>query len=198
MANILKYVFLAGLILAEVIRFPQRARVSRARRAGQVSVSQVKGSETLWMSLSFLGMYVLPLIYIFSNWLDFANYSLPVWAGVLGILFLILALYINWRAQVDLGKSWSPSLEVTEGLKLVTGGIYSVLRHPIYTAMLLLSAAQVLLLHNWIAGLLGALSFLPIYITRIPREEQMMLEQFGDQYRAYMQRTHRVLPKIFR
>ena len=183
MANILKYVFLAGLILAEVIRFPQRARVSRARRAGQVSVSQVKGSETLWMSLSFLGMYVLPLVFIFSNWLDFANYSLPVWAGVLGILFLILALYINWRAQVDLSKSWSPSLEVTEGQKLVTGGIYSVLRHPIYTAMLLFSAAQVQLLHNWIAGLFGALIFLPIYVTRVPRDEQMMLEQFGDQYR---------------
>lgn len=198
MANLLKYVFLAGLILAEVIRFPQRARVSRARREGQVTVTRVKGSETLLMSLSFLGMYVLPLVYIFSSWLDFANYSLPVWAGVLGILFLALALFINWRAQVDLRKNWSPSLELTEGQKLVTGGIYSVLRHPIYTAMFLFSAAQVLLIQNWIAGLFGALTFLPIYITRVPREEQMMLEQFGDQYRDYMKRTNRVLPKFFR
>lgn len=198
MTSFFKYAFLAGLILVEIIRFPQRARVSRARREGQVNVSQVKGSETVLMSLSFLGMYVLPLVYIFSAWLDFASYTLPDWAGFLGILLMALALYIIWRAHADLGKNWSPSLEVTEGQQLVTGGIYALLRHPIYTAMTLFAAAQALLLHNWIAGLLGALTFVPIYFIRVPREEQMMLEQFGDQYRNYMKRTSRLFPKIFR
>lgn len=80
---------------------------------------------------------------------------------------------------------------------LVTQGIYRHMRHPIYAAQWLWGIAQPLLLQNWIAGLAGLVSFLPVYLYRVPREEQMMLEHFGEEYRSYMGRTGRIIPRLW-
>jgi protein-S-isoprenylcysteine O-methyltransferase Ste14 len=65
-----------------------------------------------------------------------------------------------------------------------------------YASQWLWIIAQMLLLQNWVAGVGGALTFLPLYFWRVPGEEQMMVEQFGAQYRAYMARTGRVMPRL--
>ena len=62
----------------------------------------------------------------------------------------------------------------------------------------LLGIAQTLLLQNWIAGPSGLVSFALLYFLRVPREEQMMLDQFGDEYQAYMKRTGRVIPRLLK
>jgi protein-S-isoprenylcysteine O-methyltransferase Ste14 len=53
-------------------------------------------------------------------------------------------------------------------------------------------------LHNWIAGWSHLAGFLPLYLFRVPREEQMMREQFGKAYQAYMAETGRVIPRFTR
>jgi protein-S-isoprenylcysteine O-methyltransferase Ste14 len=62
--------------------------------------------------------------------------------------------------------------------------------------MWLWGIAQALLLWNWIAGWGSLVLFLPLYVLRMPREERMMLEYFGDAYRMYMHRTARVIPYL--
>jgi protein-S-isoprenylcysteine O-methyltransferase Ste14 len=57
--------------------------------------------------------------------------------------------------------------------------------------------AQLLLLPNWIAGPAGLIGFGILFFFRVGREEQMMLETFGEDYRAYMQRTARLIPGIY-
>ena len=81
-------------------------------------------------------------------------------------------------------------------LTLVTQGVYQYIRHPIYAAVWLTGLAQLSLLANWIAGLAGLLSFLPVYLVRVAREERMMLDHFGDEYRAYMNRTGTIMPRL--
>ncbi len=63
-----------------------------------------------------------------------------------------------------------------------------------YLAIWLWSLAQALMLENWLAGYGALVSFVPIYFIRTPREEALMLETFGEEYRAYMERTGRILP----
>ena len=116
--------------------------------------------------------------------------------GGLGMLILAGSLWIFFRAHADLGKNLSPSLQVREDHTLVTDGVYRRIRHPMYTSQLLWVLAQPLLLQNWIAGWASVIPFLSLCLLRIPQEEQMMQEQFGDEYQAYMQRTGRILPKI--
>lgn len=79
--------------------------------------------------------------------------------------------------------------------KLITNGVYHFIRHPIYAGIWLWALAQPFLIPNWIAGFAMMIAFLPLYLIRMPREEQMMLDHFGDAYRRYMQQTGRLIPK---
>ena len=79
----------------------------------------------------------------------------------------------------------------------MTEGIYRRVRHPMYSAFWLWAIAQALLLSNWIAGFAGLAGFGILFFGRVAREERMMLETFGDSYRAYMARTGQGLPVFF-
>jgi protein-S-isoprenylcysteine O-methyltransferase Ste14 len=81
---------------------------------------------------------------------------------------------------------------------LVTSGPYHWIRHPIYTAFLLIMSAPLLISANWfIGGLWLGLTGLEV-MGRIQFEEALMLETFGEQYRVYMQKTGRLIPRLTR
>jgi protein-S-isoprenylcysteine O-methyltransferase Ste14 len=193
----LQFVFLVGLIVLETIRYPHRMRNKRERRGKKIPGQYARVSDVTLDMLAFTGTEIIPLIYIFSPWLDFANYRLPQWTGWAGALIFGCAIGMLWRAHRDLGKNWSPSLEIVQEHSLITTGVYTRIRHPIYAAVWLAAIAQALLLHNWIAGLAGIASFLPVYLVRVPREEAMMLENFGESYREYLRRTGRIFPRLY-
>ena len=115
-------------------------------------------------------MFVAPVVYAASNWLDFANYALPDWAGGLGAVLIAGALFVFWRAHADLGLNWSPSLEIREKHELITRGIYGVVRHPMYASQWLWVIGQPLLLQNWVAGWLDLLVFIPFYFLQVRAE----------------------------
>jgi protein-S-isoprenylcysteine O-methyltransferase Ste14 len=72
--------------------------------------------------------------------------------------------------------------------------VYGRIRHPMYAAHFLLGIGQVLLLQNWLVGPANLLVFTPLYLIRVAREERLLLDRFGDEYRAYMERTGRLIP----
>lgn len=180
-------------ILAEILI---RAPINQKRKQQKMSERRVTSQEQILLGFLFLGMFFVPIIYAAFNWLDFANYTLPNWASWLGVLLIAGAIFVFWRAHIDLGLNWSPSLEIREKHELITRGIYGFIRHPMYASQWLWVLAQPLLLHNWIAGFLNLLVFIPFYLLRVRAEERMMLDSFGPQYQDYMQRTGGVLPKI--
>lgn len=146
------------------------------------------------------GMFFIPAVYALTSWLDGADYRLAPgskgWIGGIGAAILASAVWLFWRSHADLGRNWSPSLQLREEHQLVTTGVYRSIRHPMYASQWLWSVAQPLLLQNWIAGWSGLLLFLSLYILRVPREEQMMIERFGEAYRVYMDRTGRIVPRL--
>jgi len=190
---IFKIVFLIGIISSFIIRTPHQ----RINEQNRIVDDRKTMQEKILLLFVFLGMFILPMIYIFTPWLNFANYSLPVWASLLGMLIFAIALWLFWRSHRDLGKNWSPTLQVREDHTLITNGIYQTIRHPMYTSIWLWAIAQALLLTNWIAGLSGIITFGTLYCVRVGNEENMMLEQFGEPYQAYMQKTKRLLPHLF-
>ena len=190
--DIYTVIFFLAIVAETVIRVP----VSQKRKAEKKIVRQVTGKEKSMLFLLWGGMVILPILYAATNWLDFATYTLPDWAGWLGIVLMVGSVFIFWRAHIDLGLNWSPTLEIREKHTLVTRGIYSLIRHPMYSSQFLWSLAQILLLQNWIVGFSSLVVFFPFYFMRVPAEEQLMLEQFGDQYRSYMQKVGAVFPKL--
>jgi protein-S-isoprenylcysteine O-methyltransferase Ste14 len=147
--------------------------------------------------LGFVGVSMLtPIVYIFSSLFDFANYTFPRWTGWLGAVIFAVGIWLLWRSHVDLGRSWTPTLGVREDHHLVTDGVFKYIRHPMYAAHILWGIATPLMLHNWIAGFTFLLFTLVQYFSRVDAEEEMMLEQFGDQYKGYMQNTGRLIPRF--
>ena len=108
---------------------------------------------------------------------------------------MVGALWLFWRAHVDLGLNWSITLEMRKDHELIVHGVYRRVRHPMYAAIFLFAIAQGLLLPNWLAGWGGFGSFAILYLVRTPREEKMMLEFFGEPYRDYVRRTGRLWPR---
>ena len=190
--NILTAIYFAALIIQIIIRAP----IDRKRRQQNISERRITNQEKTLLGLLTLGGVVAPILYAATNWLDFADYTLPVWAGWLGVVLTAGALFVFWRAHADLGLNWSPSLEIREKHELITRGIYGVIRHPMYASQWLFAIATPLLLRNWIAGFLNLFVFIPFYLLRVKAEEQMMLDSFGTQYQAYMKSTGRILPKM--
>jgi len=152
------------------------------------------GVDLVMELVQSLGLFFLPLIYLFTNWLDVANYTIPVYVAWPGLLLGLFSIGMLGRTHYDLGGSWSDHLEVKQGQELITTGIYKYIRHPMYSAHLLYAIAQAMLLGNWIAGFSFLLLQLPFYPMRIPQEERMMEEYFGEEYRDYMQQTGRLFP----
>src|SRR5687767_4346486 len=189
-------IFTTLYFTALVIEMGIRAPINKKRRREKMSKRLVTTQEVTLLLLLLSGSVIVPVIYAATNWLDFANYTLPTWAGWLGVLILAGGLFIFWRAHADLGLNWSPSLEIREKHELITRGIYGVIRHPMYASQWLVAIAQPLLLQNWIAGFLNLLAFIPFYLLRVKAEEQMMLESFGTEYQEYMKKTGGVLPKM--
>jgi len=191
---ILKSVYLLGLLLAEAFRFPQRLKHAPVSRMEAMVDSRQSRQERLLLIFLILGVWALPFLYCITPWLSFANYYLQNWLNWLGIGIFGFGLGLRWKAQHDLGKNYSSTLTVWQDHALITEGIYRFIRHPIYAALWLWGIAQPMLLHNWIAGWTGIAAIIPLYMLRVPREEAMLLEHFGDLYRQYMKRTGRVIP----
>jgi protein-S-isoprenylcysteine O-methyltransferase Ste14 len=133
-------------------------------------------------------------MYVATGFPRFADYPfrpIQAWLGVLLAGSALAMFHLTHRA---LGRNWSLSLEVREGHRLVTEGIYRHVRHPMYAAFWLWAVAQALLLPNWIAGFSGLIGFGTLYVFRVRSEERLMLDTFGEAYRAYMSRTARLIP----
>jgi protein-S-isoprenylcysteine O-methyltransferase Ste14 len=190
--DIFTAIYFVALILEIVIRIPLNTK----RKQEKMSEQRISRQERTLLGLLSVAMFFVPIIYAATNWLDFANYTLPAWAGWLGVLLIAGAVFVFWRAHADLGLNWSPSLEIREKHELITRGIYGVIRHPMYASQWLWVMAQPLLLQNWIAGFLNLLVFIPFYFLRVKAEEQMMMDKFGDQYHTYMQKVGGVFPKF--
>jgi protein-S-isoprenylcysteine O-methyltransferase Ste14 len=192
----LKTLYFLALLAQVVIRIPHEQR----RRKTRMAVERVNTLERALVSLLFVGIVFAPAIYASTSLLDRANYRMPPEAqrsvGGVGAMLMTLAIWLFWRSHADLGRNWSPSLQLREGHELVTEGVYRYVRHPMYASEWLWSIAQALLLQNWVAGWAGLALFTPLYVMRVPREEQMMLARFGAEYRSYMNRTGRIVPQL--
>jgi protein-S-isoprenylcysteine O-methyltransferase Ste14 len=188
-----KIIWALGCVGWYVIRYPHQRRSSRT----PVAERRDRLRDTILMTISFAGLFAIPLSYALTGQPKFASYPFhPPQAG-LGVLVLVAAMTLFYRTHQDLGRAWSVTLEIRERHRLVTDGIYARLRHPMYAAFWLWALSQALLLPNWIAGFSGLVGFGTLFFARVGREERMMLERFGEEYRAYMGRTKRVVPGVY-
>lgn len=188
-------VFRLLLLACYVIGWGLKWNILRKASFGKRIKSVNEGREMLMFRTGTF-LFMLPIFYSLTSWFDFANLGLPLWLRWTGAGISVVATFIMLLSHQTLGANWSGQLNIQEAHTLVVKGIYARIRHPMYLAFLLSGIGTLLLSANWFIGVPLIVWFWVMYLGRIKYEEQMMVDEFGGQYIAYMQSTGRLLPKI--
>jgi len=119
----------------------------------------------------------------------------PAWIAPTAVILCAIGLGFSIWARVVLGRNWSSTPTIKEGHELIQAGPYRLVRHPIYTGLLLAAFASCLYSHR----VMDAIIFAAVLLALIPKmrtEERLMLEQFPEAYPEYMKRTKALIPFI--
>jgi len=115
------------------------------------------------------------------------------WVGI--ALYAGGGLLRLWPVFV-LGPRFSGVVAIQPGHKLVTGGLYRVIRHPSYLGLIVLMVGWGLAFRS-VIGVLLALAMVPVLVARIEAEERLLAGQFGEEYEAFRRRTARLIPGVW-
>ena len=186
-------VWVLGIVAWCIIRYPFERRGKRV----PVVSSQRSVSEKIALAAALAGLAIVPGFYVATGIPKAADYPAHLWAIVLGAAIFCLAMWVFRRTHKQLGRNWSITLEIRQKHELISSGPYALVRHPMYTSFMLMGLAQAFLLSNWVAGLAGLIGFAVLFFLRVDKEERMMMDVFGPEYRAYMDRTKRIIPYLY-
>lgn len=170
------------------------------RRADQSDQKQDFSAENPWLLrlrvFGALGFYLGMLTWLIypplMAWGSFANWPLALrWIGVAVMALMLPFLY--WMFS-NLANNITPTVTTRKAHQLVTSGPYRYIRHPLYTFGTILFGSFILVAGNWFLMVTAVIALSALF-SRTPQEEAMLVETFGDEYREYMERTGRYLPK---
>lgn len=178
----------------------QAVRVYFMIRVKGIKASLQKRDTLEMLFTNIFGIVVLLIpIYALSTWIDFAHLSLTSWLRyIVGVPFLVGQLVLFTWTHQTLGKNWSAFLDIYKEHSLVTNGPYHYIRHPMYSSWFLAGIGYFFISANWLLATVYFVTLLPMYFYRVPLEEKMMLDKFGDAYKEYEMRSGRLLPKVLR
>ena len=132
---------------------------------------------------------------IHPAWMAWSSVELPHWLRWTGVALGVMAATLLIVTFRSLGTNITDTVVTRAQHTLVTDGPYRWVRHPFYVAFAVAMAADALVTANWFLALTGAVVVALIAI-RTRTEEQKLIERFGDQYRYYMERTGRFIPRL--
>lgn len=152
-------------------------------------------AERAFMPLIFLaGAAVMS-----SPYFDRRNlWTLPddPWLRWIGLSLFAFGITIASWAQQHLGRFFSGHLTVQEGHQLITDGPFQYVRHPRYAGLILTFIGMATIFRSWF-GLAGAAACAALFLVRIPREEAMLSEEFGNDWETYSKATPRLIPGLY-
>jgi len=164
--------------------------------AGNLSPGEREDRRNRWVLAAFtvlglLGAYVPAWTDRMGAWtLDGDTVR---WLGV--VLFALGGVVRLWPVFV-LGRRFSGLVAIQPGHTLVTTGIYAMIRHPSYLGLMIGALGWALAFRSAVGVVLALLNLLPL-LARIRAEERLLAHQFGAEYRAYRDRTWRMVPGLY-
>lgn len=142
-------------------------------------------------------LWLSPLVYLLNpGWLDWSKLGLHDWIRWLGVGIGALCVPAIYWLFSSIGTGITPVSATRKEHRLSTSGPYRWVRHPLYTIGSSFYFSFGMMADNWFIMFMGIFAFVAMAI-RTPKEESNLIEKFGDEYREYMTRTGRFLPKLF-
>ncbi len=129
-------------------------------------------------------------------WLYLQLWPVGFWLFWLGAAVTIAGLLFAIWAREHLGRNWSSSVTIKQGHELITTGPYAVVRHPIYTGILIGFVGVAIALAQ-VRGLVVLVLIFLSFWMKLRMEERFMRSQFGEVYAAYAHKTAALVPYVF-
>jgi protein-S-isoprenylcysteine O-methyltransferase Ste14 len=171
-------------------------RSAKTADAGLVQDRDSSRQIALMSILLTLSNLTLIVFLINPNWMAWSSISLPRWVRWMGVALGATGCALLIWTHRSLGENFFGGTKIREGHQLVTEGPYRRIRHPMYTAFILIGIAWFFLSENWLIAGLWMAATIVVIATRMNAEERMLLHQFGETYQVYSKQTGRFLPKI--
>ncbi|MBS1790100.1 MAG: isoprenylcysteine carboxylmethyltransferase family protein [Acidobacteria bacterium] len=171
------------------------------RRKAEIAGEPISWSEegiavmVLLRVFGLIGWLSVIAYLINPGWMKWSEMPLPDWARWTGVITGIVSVPLLYWLFKSIGKNITQTVKTRKEHELVTNGPYRWVRHPLYSVGTLLFLSFALMAANWFIGLATLLSLVMLMI-RLPREEENLIARFGDEYRTYMKRTGRLIPKL--
>lgn len=147
--------------------------------------------ETGTMTLFFLVFYFFIRFKIGD--LEFTSLTLTI----IGTLMIVIGTYINIKGRFNLGKNWANQVKIYKTQTLVKTGMYSIVRHPLYSSLIMMFYGACLVHPNYLAFLSTTLIFIPFMYYRAKQEEQLLLKTFKE-YKQYKKEVGMFFPKLIK
>jgi len=189
------WVIFIGMILFQ-LNFALRLRLAGEQKAtDRKTIKREEWGFAVVRVIRSIALVVFLVLYAVDHpWLRSLSVPFPAWLRWMGVTLGVLSIVFYAWSRRTLGMEWSSFLQMRDKHRLVAAGPYACIRHPIYLSMMGFLGGIALITANWVLIAFLGVSIVDLVI-RIPKEEQMMIEEFGDEYKAYMQKTGRLFPR---
>ena len=182
---------LAAMWLAYVVYWWSISANVKVTKRREGAASRIVRVILLLCVMALLGLPHFPVAVLSRRFLPAG-----AWTFRSGAALTACGLLFSLWARHSLGQNWSVTVTVKEGHELVTSGPYALVRHPLYTGLLLALSGCALAVGEWRGLLAVALTFVVLW-PKLRLEEKWMREQFGESYEVYSQRVARLVPHVF-
>ncbi len=173
------------------------------KKYGELDGNTLKKREEGWTTklagtFGLIGFLALLIYVIHPDWITWASIPMPIWVRWFGVATALFGFGLLQWSQNTLGKNWSDTPRMMREQSLITSGPYQWIRHPIYSAFMLILGSTILVSANWLIGISWIGMTILEIASRILYEESLMVDYFGDQYLTYQEKTGRLLPRFNR
>jgi protein-S-isoprenylcysteine O-methyltransferase Ste14 len=158
--------------------------------------TQSLGFQLLETGISSIAFCLVFTSYFRSGWRGWSFVPHSDVTGAIGLFLVLLGVSFAIWGRLQLGGNWSATVSVKEGHTLICRGPYTIVRHPIYSG-LLLAFLGVAVIVGEVLGLLGVGVLFLSFWLKSRLEERFMLEQFGADYSHYQRQVKALIPHVF-
>ena len=179
-----------------ITRVPEIISASRWRPQRDPTALQEDRGSLVVMSIVVGGGVVVACV-LAAIWKAAAITWLRPQVTIAGIVVIVLGAALRWWAIFTLGRYFTFEVATRSTQRVVRSGPYRFVRHPSYTAILIMLLGVGMVLANWASLVLMLVSGLAGLLYRVMVEERALMEALGQPYADYMRQTKRLIPLIF-
>ncbi len=185
-------ILMPSMWLAWVVYWWALARGGKVTERQESIASRLSYTVPITLGFALLWTRELPIPTLAERFLPPDHWH--IFAGVGAALTFVGLLFTVW-ARVHLGGNWSGIITIKEGHELIATGPYGLVRHPIYTGLLLAAFGQAVAQGQWFRLVAVAIVFWGFWL-KLRIEERWMRQQFGSAYETYSERVSALIPFI--